>query len=197
MLAAVDKADSAQYTMEDVLNPKRWELLSFLMDPVLVSGDLGDSGSQTITWWWTWSIIAVTTRSTKFLTCRMWKSGPIYISSIRKKLGSRLSAVPLCTETSWCSICVKKIQFMLLTASWSMHCIPSAISLAMWCGGWRNRTRCSQLGNQSSIVRQKPMWVDWCFNGGGGHQAAGTCQIDNDEAEKRQQELIEKLTADG
>ena len=33
--------------------------------------------------------------------------------------------------------------------------------------------------------------------GGGGHQAAGTCQIDNDEAEKRQQELIEKLTADG
>ena len=33
--------------------------------------------------------------------------------------------------------------------------------------------------------------------GGGGHQAAGTCQIDNDEAGKCQQELIEKLTADG
>ncbi|MEB3222458.1 MAG: exopolyphosphatase [Candidatus Sericytochromatia bacterium] len=32
MMAAVDKADSAQFTMEDVLEPKGWELLSFLMD---------------------------------------------------------------------------------------------------------------------------------------------------------------------
>ncbi|MCK8061453.1 MULTISPECIES: exopolyphosphatase [unclassified Fusibacter] len=32
MLLAVDKADSAQFTKEDILEPKGWELLSFLMD---------------------------------------------------------------------------------------------------------------------------------------------------------------------
>jgi nanoRNase/pAp phosphatase (c-di-AMP/oligoRNAs hydrolase) len=32
MMAAVDKADSAGFTREDVLHPKGWELLSFLMD---------------------------------------------------------------------------------------------------------------------------------------------------------------------
>lgn len=32
MMEAVDKADSAQFTMEDVLNPSGWELLSFMMD---------------------------------------------------------------------------------------------------------------------------------------------------------------------
>ncbi|MCR5654673.1 MAG: exopolyphosphatase [Lachnospiraceae bacterium] len=32
IMAAVDKADSAQFTMEDILHPKGWELLSFLMD---------------------------------------------------------------------------------------------------------------------------------------------------------------------
>jgi len=32
MLLAVDKADSAKFTKEDVLNPKGWELLSFIMD---------------------------------------------------------------------------------------------------------------------------------------------------------------------
>ena len=32
MMDAVDKADSAGFTMDDVLNPKGWELLSFLMD---------------------------------------------------------------------------------------------------------------------------------------------------------------------
>lgn len=32
MLAAVDKADAARYTLQDVLLPSGWELLSFLMD---------------------------------------------------------------------------------------------------------------------------------------------------------------------
>ena len=32
MMEAVDKADSARFSMEDVLNPKGWVLLSFLMD---------------------------------------------------------------------------------------------------------------------------------------------------------------------
>ncbi len=32
MMDAVDKADSAQFTLQDILNPKGWELLSFLMD---------------------------------------------------------------------------------------------------------------------------------------------------------------------
>jgi len=32
MMEAVDKADSAQFTVEDILNPTGWELLSFIMD---------------------------------------------------------------------------------------------------------------------------------------------------------------------
>jgi len=32
MMIAVDKADSAQFTIEDILIPKSWELLSFIMD---------------------------------------------------------------------------------------------------------------------------------------------------------------------
>jgi nanoRNase/pAp phosphatase (c-di-AMP/oligoRNAs hydrolase) len=33
MIAEVDKADSAKFVREDVLNPQGWVLLSFLMDP--------------------------------------------------------------------------------------------------------------------------------------------------------------------
>jgi nanoRNase/pAp phosphatase (c-di-AMP/oligoRNAs hydrolase) len=33
--------------------------------------------------------------------------------------------------------------------------------------------------------------------GGGGHEKAGTCQIENDQAELIQQELIRKINADG
>ncbi|HEY0902189.1 MAG TPA: exopolyphosphatase, partial [Micavibrio sp.] len=33
--------------------------------------------------------------------------------------------------------------------------------------------------------------------GGGGHQAAGTCQVDNDRAEQVLQELITQINKDG
>ena len=33
MMAAVDKCDSGQFTLDDVLNPSGWVLLSFVMDP--------------------------------------------------------------------------------------------------------------------------------------------------------------------
>jgi len=33
LLAAVDKADSAQFTADEILNPRGWVLLSFIMDP--------------------------------------------------------------------------------------------------------------------------------------------------------------------
>lgn len=33
MVAAVDKADSAQYTKEDILNPQGWMMLAFITDP--------------------------------------------------------------------------------------------------------------------------------------------------------------------
>ncbi len=33
MMTAVDKADSARFTSQDILDPQGWELLSFLMDP--------------------------------------------------------------------------------------------------------------------------------------------------------------------
>jgi nanoRNase/pAp phosphatase (c-di-AMP/oligoRNAs hydrolase) len=33
--------------------------------------------------------------------------------------------------------------------------------------------------------------------GGGGHENAGTCQVENDEADRVRDELIERITADG
>jgi nanoRNase/pAp phosphatase (c-di-AMP/oligoRNAs hydrolase) len=33
--------------------------------------------------------------------------------------------------------------------------------------------------------------------GGGGHHAAGTCQVDNDQAERTLEALITRINADG
>lgn len=38
MMDAVDKANSAQFSKDDILNPQGWELLSFICDPRTVLG---------------------------------------------------------------------------------------------------------------------------------------------------------------
>jgi nanoRNase/pAp phosphatase (c-di-AMP/oligoRNAs hydrolase) len=39
---------------------------------------------------------------------------------------------------------------------------------------------------------------DRCLSyGGGGHLNAGTCQVDNDQAESALAEIVEKINADG
>lgn len=48
--------------------------------------------------------------------------------------------------------------------------------------------------NRSSATRIGELMLDY---GGGGHEAAGTCQVPNDSAEQILRELILKITADG
>jgi len=44
MMASVDKADSAQFSLDDVLNPQGWDLLSFVMDARTGLGRFKDFG---------------------------------------------------------------------------------------------------------------------------------------------------------
>ena len=44
MMEAVDKADAAQFSREDIMDPKGWELLSFLMDARTGLGRFRDFG---------------------------------------------------------------------------------------------------------------------------------------------------------
>ncbi len=44
LLDAVDQADSAQYTEEDILTPEKWTLLNFIVDPRTGLDDIGGFG---------------------------------------------------------------------------------------------------------------------------------------------------------
>jgi hypothetical protein len=45
-MEAVDKSDSARFSREEILNPKGWVLLSFLMDARTGLGRFKDSASR-------------------------------------------------------------------------------------------------------------------------------------------------------
>ena len=48
--------------------------------------------------------------------------------------------------------------------------------------------------NRTSKTNIGPLMLEY---GGGGHEAAGTCQIKNDEADAVLRELIDRITGDG
>ena len=47
MMAAVDKADSAQFSREEILNPEGWVLLNYLMDSRTGLGRLNSASATT------------------------------------------------------------------------------------------------------------------------------------------------------
>ena len=72
------------------------------------------------------------------------------------------------------------------------HLDPRAVGPAS------SRTPCSRPASRSSTARSKTNIGELMLGyGGGGHDAAGTCQIDNEDAERVLGELVERITADG
>ncbi|MFP4273349.1 MAG: exopolyphosphatase, partial [Halothiobacillaceae bacterium] len=66
----------------------------------------------------------------------------------------------------------------------------------MW--GFRKQNIVFAIGKSILDKSSKTNVGELCLKyGGGGHMAAGTCQIDTDKAEQAREELIAAITADG
>ena len=199
MMAAVDKADAAQFTKEDILHPSGWELLSFLMDARTGLGrfrDFNISNYQLMM-----KLIdhvrnhdaiddilnlpdvkervdLYTEHSAKFREqierCAVVHNNLVMLD-LRKE------------ETIWAGN-----RFMIYAlfpqANISMH--------ALW--GKNKQNTVFAIGKSILNRTSKTNVGELCLQyGGGGHNAAGTCQVENLKAETVKQELIDKITADG
>jgi nanoRNase/pAp phosphatase (c-di-AMP/oligoRNAs hydrolase) len=196
ILTAVDKADAAQFTREEILQPNGWALLSFLMDSrtglgrfrqfrisnyELMMKLIDYCGDHTVD-----EILAlpdVRERVELFrqhepqfreqlLRCsRVYRD--VVVLDLRKEdviyAGNRFMIYALFPE---CRV--------------SMH--------VLW--GVKQQNTVFAIG-KSIIDRTSPLDVGaLCLEyGGGGHAAAGTCQIDNGRADEVMAELIGKITS--
>lgn len=111
MMTAVDKADSAGFSRQDVLEPKGWELLLFLMDARTGLGRFRDfrvSNYQLMMMLIDCCRDWPSTTSSRCPTCT---SGSSSISSSSRPSTPSSSAWPRCMTTSWCWICAAKKSF--------------------------------------------------------------------------------------
>jgi nanoRNase/pAp phosphatase (c-di-AMP/oligoRNAs hydrolase) len=198
LLVAVDKVDSAGFSREDVLDPKGWDLLGFLMDSRTGLGrfrDFGKSNYQLMM-----SLVDYCTRMgadeilrqpdvAERVALYREHAEPFRAQLERcSKLHGHLIEVDLRGEETIYAGNRFVVYALKAEASISMHVMWGrakqntvfAIGKSIF-----NRTSQTHIGNLALRY------------GGGGHEAAGTCQVANEVAGAVRGELIERIRADG
>lgn len=198
MMAAVDKADAARFSKEDILEPKGWELLSFLMDARTGLGRFHDfrvSNYQLMM-----DLIAY---------CRNHTIDEILrLPDVKERVDIYFEHAPKAKEQiKRCSTVHKNLVVLDLreeetiwaTNRFMIYALFPETNISihvLW--GLRKENTVFAVG-KSIIDRDSKTNIGLLMlqYNGGGHENAGTCQIGNDQAEAVLAELIARINRDG
>jgi len=198
MMSAVDKADSAQYEREDIVNPKNWELLNFIMDARTGLGRFREFRisnyelmMQLIDYCASHSIEEILQLEDVKERVDMYKEHHLlFMDQIKQNTEVHKNVVVLNLQEQdpiWAGN-----RFMIYALFPDIN-----ISIhRMW--GLKKQNTVFAVGksilDRSSKTNVGELMLKY---GGGGHLAAGTCQVENDKAEEVLAELIATMNADG
>lgn len=194
MMDAVDKADSAGFSREDVLNPQGWELLSFLMD---ARTGLGRFREFRVSNYQLMMMLIDCCRDlsideilalpdVKERVDLFFAQHELFRAQIQRvaQVHDKLVVLDLRHEDTIFAGNRFVVYAMFPQCDLSMH--------VMW---GREKMNTVYTVGKSIFDRGNPVEVGEVMlgYGGGGHHAAGTCQGPNDTAEAMKAELIERL----
>lgn len=199
MMIAVDKADSADFTKEEILNPEGWVLLSFIMDARTGLGRFRD-----------FNISNFELMMKLIDYCREHQSIEKILSlpDVKERVDLYNQHKSLYQEQiQRCTAVYNNLVVLDLRREeniWSgnrfgiyAHFPQCNISMhVMWGRNKQNTVFAvgKSILNKTSETEVGKLMLQY---GGGGHEAAGTCQVDNLRADQVKEELIAKITADG
>jgi nanoRNase/pAp phosphatase (c-di-AMP/oligoRNAs hydrolase) len=194
LMDAVDKADAAQFSHDEILNAEGWVLLSFLMDARTGLGRFRqfrisnyDLMMQLIERCRTQTVEQILASPDVKERVDLYKQHePRFrdqLSRCSQKYGE-VVVLDLRDEETIFAGNRFMIYAMFPAAKVSIH--------VLW--GLKNQNTVFAVG-KSIIDRRSSVDIGaLCLSyGGGGHSAAGTCQVANDQADKVKAELINKL----
>ena len=197
MMVAVDKADSAQFTMAEVLEPRGWELLNMLMDSRTGLGRFRE-----------FRISNYALMMELIDACREHTIEQILeLSDVAERIELyRDHAEDFKAQIRRCATVHDELVVLDLRDEETIHpgsrftiyaLFPGCnISIhQMW--GFRKQNTVFATGksifDRSSRTNVGELMLEY---GGGGHAAAGTCQVDNERADAVLAELVARINAD-
>ena len=198
LLEAVDQADSAQYTQEDIMAPEKWTLLNFIVDPR--TGLEGISG------------FSIPHNALLYDLMTYCRHNPIEEILGLPDVVERVNAYQYQKEFSELQLdrcaavhgnlvvvdlrdedpiytCNRFLIYALNPeCNISMHLMP----------GTEEGTTAVSVGKSILDRSSKPNLGSLLLEfGGGGHDAAGGCKVNNEDADAVVGQLIERINADG
>lgn len=198
MMAAVDKADSAQYNLEEVLNPTDWALLNFLMDARTGLGRFREFRISNYNLMMELIEYCRTNTITEIMKLPdVQERVDIYFEHAEKfkeqlKRCATVHNNVVVLDLQGEEIIYSGNRFMIYAlfpdCNISIH--------RMW--GFQKQNTVFTVGksifNRTSNTNIGELMLQY---GGGGHLNAGTCQISHQQADSVLQALIKKINTDG
>lgn len=198
MMQAVDKADSAEFSRDEILNPKNWVLLNYLMD---ARTGLGRFRSFRI------SNYQLMMDLIKY--CRHHGISDILtLPDVVERVELYMEHAPLAKEQiQRCSriydnlvvLDLREEETIYATNRFMIYALYPQCNVSihvMW--GLQKQNTVFATGksiiNRSSQTNIGELMLEY---GGGGHENAGTCQIENNKVDEALRELALTITADG
>ncbi|MGR2881527.1 exopolyphosphatase [Vibrio vulnificus] len=198
MMEAVDKGDSAQFSRDDVLDSKGWNLLNFLMDARTGLGRFKEFRISN------YNLMMDLIDYCKNHTIEQILDLP----DVKERIDLyREHEIKFKEQIQRCATVHKNLVLLDLTNEETIYAGNRFIIYAlfpdcnisihkMW--GFQKQNVVFATGksifDRGSKTNVGELMLKY---GGGGHQAAGTCQINLEDAERVQAELIEQINRDG
>jgi len=195
MMAAVDKADSAQFTIDEILHPQGWVLLSFIMDP---RTGLGRFRDYTISNYQLMDDMIEYCRSMSIeeilvlpdvqeRVVRYFAQNELYTQMIREHTRTRDNAI--ITDLRNVDVIYSGNRFLI-------YSLYPEQNISVWIIDGRNKQNCvfavgHSIINQTSHTNVGSLMLKY---GGGGHKVVGTCQVPNEDTDKVLEELLSVIT---
>jgi len=198
LLEAVDKVDAARFSKEEILNPEGWVLVGLLMDSRTGLGRFRDFGKSNYQLMMALvdacasmdadAILQLPDVAERVALYREHRE-PFRAQLLRCcTMHAHLVVADLRNEETIYAGNRFVIYALFPRASISMH--------VLW--GRQKQNTVFAIGksifNRTSKTHVGNLALEY---GGGGHEAAGTCQVDNDRAEAVRGELVRRIVADG
>lgn len=194
MMVAVDKGDSADFSMDDVLEPERWDLLNFIMDARTGLGRFRN-----------FRISNYQLMMDLIEYCREHPIDEILqVQDVRERADLYVEHQELFrVQTRKCATVHKNVLVVDLRGEETIYAGNRFIKYALYpetdisiqvIWGFKKQNTVMSVGksifNKSSMANVGELMLEY---GGGGHDAAGTCQIENDRADTVIAELVDRL----
>jgi nanoRNase/pAp phosphatase (c-di-AMP/oligoRNAs hydrolase) len=198
LMEAVDKGDAAQFSLEEILKPDGWVLLNFLMDPRTGLGRFREfriSNYQLMM-----QLIDVCTAMSieEILETPDVKERVDLYNAHAERAEDQIRRCAT-VHGNLVVLDLRDEEIIHPTNRFTLYALFPQCNISIHVL-WGLRQQNTVLATGKSIIDRgsKTNVGELMLSyGGGGHEAAGTCQVENSDAARVLQELIEKINADG